>query len=46
MTPLSRRFLRKPNYAEASQAYQDLTLELQRNGANASAAFCAMAVAR
>jgi len=41
-----RRFLRKPNYAEAVPVYTKLAYQLKREGAQQFAAFCCLAVAR
>lgn len=41
-----KRFLRKPNYAEALPDYAKLASQLRREGAQRFAAFCCIAVAR
>jgi len=41
-----RRFLRKPNYAEAIPIYTKLAYQLKREGAQQFAAFCCLSVAR
>lgn len=43
---LKKRFLRKPNVAEASEQFSILTKELQRQECPHYAAFCCLAVAR
>jgi hypothetical protein len=44
--PGCRRFLRKPNHAEAAAQFHALRVSQQQDGNFAYAAFCALAAAR